>query len=352
MTEDAHDDPHPDDAEFERLLAYIGAALRVPEGETYAQRTERQERLRALFDALWRLQYPGWDNPAAPPPEPLPAPNWIVCDPPLVATPPAWRTSLVSVHGSEAERADRSKADAIIARAIEDAHADLDRSKRAEGPRRIALQVLDHHLVRGEPLPRRALELIGRALHIDPDSIITEKRRAFVRQAKATGRTSTEIASELDISRQAVDQLFDPYEPPNKVVFYLALEHTTEQGKPPRRDTRDEIARLLGQHSKVGRWPDEIAKAARVEAGRRAKGLAEDNDDAVAKALGHKDPRKVRRWMKRRDWLLAVTVEAFRLRGGLHSDPNHIIDYDRDEGMSRIMTRAESNAMRKLRAAR
>jgi len=367
----AHDDPHPDDAEFERLLAYIGAALRVPEGETYAQRTERQERLRALFDALWRLQYPGWDNPAAPPPEPLPAPNWIVCDPPLVATPPAWRTSLTSYDGPEAERADRAEADAIIARAIEDAHAALDANKRAEPPRRVALQILDHHLVRGVPLFPRALELVGRALRIDPKRITAALRRARIRE----GEVGTEaLAAEWGISRQAVEQLRDKQvDEPETLMLFLDLHRSTEQGQPPRRSTRDDIARLLAQHGKPGRWPDETRRAARVEAQRRAKAKRrardiireagnQNADDAVAKAetlclmvrnrvdavakVIRADPRKVERWMARDDWEWAVLLEAVEVRGDPRPDANRIIDYNRDEGGLRLMTRAESSARR------
>jgi len=243
---------------------------------------------------------------------------------PLLPGPPSWRTSLWSWHGAEAEQADRAKADAIIAKAVEDALAALDANSRAEPPRITALQVLDHYLARGEPLPPRALTLLSRTLRIDPRSIDAWHRRIAIRRADEAGRhTDKAIAAELGISDRAVRALRQPVENSDALLLYGAVAAAAERGQPPHRDVRDSIVRLLELLGPDGHWradvvaaihngdrdPDLVREAARVEAKRRRDGKAENDAKQVAKLI-RADHRKVQRRMERPDWEDAVLGPA------------------------------------------
>jgi hypothetical protein len=348
------DEPEYPDAEASRLLGLLAETWRVPEGETYAQRAERVRRCTELEDALYSLgSSPGATG--------IPKPEPTAIDLPLLGV-PAWGTSF------------RVAADDLVAQAVEDAHAALDANPRATGPHIVARRVLDHHFARGEHLPPRAWELLGRALRLEAKSIVAAMRRARIAAADAAGTGTKAIAAELGIGERAVRALRSkPVEQSDAMVHLLAL-----QDQPPRRSTRDAIARLLGPHEKQGRWPNEMREGARAEAQRRieAQRRADDmlreagrqNDAAavikatdMARALLRKarndalavagamdaDVRKVERWMARPNWEWAVVEEVLNLRGAPPADPHHIIDYDRDRGEHRVMTRDESREMRK-----
>jgi hypothetical protein len=250
----------------------------------------------------------------------IPKPEPIILDLPLLPGPPSWRTGF------------RDAADDLVGQAIEDAHAALDANARATGPRIAMMQVLDHHLARGEPLPSRTLELLRRVLRLDRRSITAAKRRARIRQGE---ESPVALAAEWGITRQAVEQLRDePAQESDALVTYLAVEHAAEQTQPPRRSTRDAVARLLGLLNSNGKWrrkvvqtlyaglqqPERVHDAALAEAKRRADGRAKNNADAVAEDIGL-DARTVERWMTRSEWEMAMLGQAVGLRGGLRPKP-------------------------------
>lgn len=335
MTEDACDDWHPSDAEFERLLALHAdarraytAALGAPVDETYAQRADREQRVRIACAEMDRIERAlndlSFADPDAQPITRVPYEPHL----PLLPGPPSWRTSLTSFYGAGVEQVDRVESDAIIASAVDEARAALTANPRAEPPRLLAMQVYDHHVARGERLSDHALELLARAMRIDQRSVVAAQRRARIAAAGEAGLGTKEIAAELGVDPRTV-RLLRNSQTPEDAALYTAVA----EGK-DLRALRPAVAAALDLLAKDGRWrtdvlaaihagtrnADLIWKAARVEAGRRKAGKEPNNAKLIASTMwiAHAmriDPRWVERWIARPDWEMAVTVEAVWLRG-------------------------------------
>lgn len=311
-----------------RVAAELLAARVEPEGgETYHQKSEREQRaqdaeeyLREIDARLAGLHLPvaGIDYDEQPP-------QLVSPDLPLLPGPPSWRTSLISYYGPEAERAEREQADAIIARAAHDALEAFEANPRAEPPRITAMQIYDHHVARGEPLPDLALEVLCRAMRIDARSVAAHARRAAILRGDEAGRTDAEIAAELGITDRAVRLLRKRPSPPD-VALYAAVAAGTGL-----RALRPAVARTLGLLGGDGRWRRQVSetirggirerdaflRAARIEAATRVKNvrLGEPVLSAatLASATGE-DVRKIQRWMARPAWGDAVRSQAIWLR--------------------------------------
>lgn len=128
---------------------------------------------------------------------------------PLLPGPPSWRTSVASFYGEADERFERERADALIALAVQDAlsaHAALSGNSSARQPtRRLAMQLYDHHVARGEnDLPPHNLELLARAMRVDPRQIKAQERQSAVTIGIAAGKTQRQIAAELGLSERRI----------------------------------------------------------------------------------------------------------------------------------------------------
>lgn len=356
MTEEP-EDRHPNDAEAERLLGLLAdamreraAAMEVPEGETYAQRADREQRARIARAEIDRIEQAlndlSFADPDAQPitrstKKPGPPPG------PLLPGPPSWRTSVSSYHGAEAEEVERARADAIIEAAARDALIALE--AKVEPPKIVAMQVYDHHVARGERLPDHALELLARAMRIDPRSVTALQRRAAILRADEARRSTKEIANELGIDPRSV-RLLRNRPVPDDVALFAAVAEGKDLGA-----LRPAVAAVLGLLGKDGYWrtdvlaaihvgtrnPDLAREAARVEAGRRKAGKERNNAKLIARAM-RIDPRWVERWIARSDWEMAVTAagmvvtaEAVRLRKShlLRPRKGEVIAYQRGEGL-------------------
>lgn len=371
------DDPHPDDEEAQRLLAEYGRAvatlgalqLLAPTDDGYQQaeriRDERVARgeMERIDRRLAGLHLPVEGHDFT---EPTAKPTRTPPEIPLVPGRPCWGTSF------------RDANEELVAAAVEDAHRAFDANKRAEPPRITALQVLDHYLARGEPLPPRALKLLGRALRINPRSVEAWHRWTLIRAADSAGRTTQDIVAELGISEEAVRALRKPRKKTAALVLFAAVETATAAGEPPLRSTRDAIARQLKIVDGNGRLrrkvietlhggirqPGKVREAAKAEArrrlGRRPNGKEHPRNDANALArLVGQDARDVAEWTRREWWETLVYCEEYWLReerraerrrtlqrNNTPPESKSLIDYDRAEGVVRVMARAESQAMR------
>jgi len=258
--------------------------------------------------------------------------------------------------------------DAALARAIEKALSDLTANPRAEPPRLTAMQIYDHHVARDERLPDHGLELLARAMRIDPRSVVTAQRRARIAAADEAGLSTKEIATELRIGPRAVRARRNDQTPEDAALF-----DAVAVGK-DLRALRPAVAAALGLLGEDGRWrpqvireltslperveprltgytvhqlpidddpntadveavwqdrtipsnggilePNLMREAARIEAQRRWDGQPENDAKQVALAVASKcdtkvDHRKVRRWMDRPDWERAVQSHLTWLR--------------------------------------
>jgi hypothetical protein len=358
------DEPEYPDAEAERLLAEYGRAVRAcmdaqivpPEeskvGQAMRARDERvargeMERIQKALNALGSTPNASGILKLVP----------IEPDFPLLAGPPSWRTSSyvarpagsknTPTENTPPENAARARADDVIAQAVEDAHAAFDANPRDTRPCVVALQVLDHYLVRGEVLPARPLELLRRTLRLDAKSIVAAKRRARIAAADEAGTGTKAIAAEEGISERAVRALRQPVEQSDALVHLMALEH-----HPPRRSARDEIVKLLDLPGRTVtevthdgfRHPARVRDAARTEARRRVvekRKRKAANPDAVnpdawdgtnhndAKAIARaakEDHRDVTAWTQHPGWEDAVVSEGFWLHGPRIRKRNHQAD--------------------------
>jgi len=347
----AHD-PHPNDAEFERLLALHAAARRdyaaaniiPPEGETFNRRREREQRVRIACAEMNRIEQAlndlSFADPDAQPISHTPIEPYL----PLLPGPPSWRTSSVTYDGADAEmrlcadaKMRRFPEDDALVRAVEEALVTLARKPVPPlKPRIVAMQIYDHHVARGECLPDHALKLLARAMPIDPRQIEALERRDVIARGEAEGRSQKTIAADLGISTRAVHLLRNRPVPDDVALFAAVAE-----GK-DLRALRPAVAAALDLLKK-GRWrtdvlaaihggtrnPDLVREAARVEAGRRKAGKEPNNAKLIARAM-RVDPRWVERWIARSDWETAVTVEAVWLRGW------------RGSGLYRVTARVEA----------
>lgn len=394
MTEEP-EDRHPSDAEAERLLAQFGKVLSflaplldLPPSTSRDRDVQwARDELARLQEALKALSYA---DPDAQPITHTPRVPRL----PLLPGPPSWRTSLVSHHGVEAEKRLRAEAkmrrfpeDEALARAIEKALSDLTANPRAEPPRVVAMQVLDHHVARGERLPSLALELLARAMRIDPRSVVAAQRREKIAAAGVAGIGTKEIATELGVDPRTVRARRNDQTPEDAALLAAVAE-----GK-DLRALRPAVAAALGLLDEDGRWrpqvireltslpervettlvgavvdgrfygprdarpdsavdvepvwqdrtipssggilePDLVREAARIEAQRRRDGEEPNVAKRIARAA-RIDIRRVRRLIARPDWEMAVTVEAVRLRGNemLRRREGEVIAYKRGEGL-------------------
>lgn len=342
MTNDRDPDQHLDDEEA-RLLADLALAWRdlnasqaTPPGETYSQRLDREQRARNACAEIDRLQQAldaslaSYVDPDATDPRDRDRTPPIL---PLLPGPPSWRTSVLSYHGAAAEEVDRARADAIIEAAARDALAVLQDRPRAEPPRVVAMQVLDHFVARDEvTLPPYGLDLLARAMRIDPRQIEALQRRAAIARGEAAGRSQKAIAENLGISTRAVRLLRDRSVPPDVATYAAILEgHDI-------RALRPQVASALGLiDADTGRWratvldtirgggagariPGRVREAARVEARRRQSGLQPNDAKRLAMAMGI-GVSTVERIIARPNWELNVVGEAIWLRGGLRARP-------------------------------
>jgi hypothetical protein len=317
------DEPEYPDAEASRLLAEYGRAVRacmdaqiVPPGESKVGQAMRARDERVARGEMERIQKAlnalGSTSGATGIPKPIPTEP----DFPLLAGPPSWRTGF------------RDAAVDIVAQAIEDAHAALDANPRDTRPCVVAIRVLDHYLVRGEVLPARPLELLRRALRLDAKSIVAAQRRARIDAADEVGKGTKAIAAEEGISERAVRALRQPVKQSDALVYLMSL-----QDQPPRRSTRDAIARLLRLPARIVtevthdglRHPDRVRGAAKAEARRRVAGKDRNDAKAIARAV-KEDHRDVAAWTQHPGWEGAVVSEGFWLRGPRIRKRNHQAD--------------------------
>lgn len=312
-------------AEQDRLFdAYLQAqddleALQAPQpGETYREKQDRLQRVEEAEKAIRQIET-----------DLLAVQQPIALQPilPLLAGPPSWRTLLSAYAGAQAEAAEGTAA--IIAAAAGQVIIDLNAAPRAEPPRVVAMQLLDHHVARGEPLPPIVLEAVGMAMRIDARLVTAQARRTAVLRGDEAGRSSSEIAAELGISARAVRLLRQRSAQEGVEI----LAHLAGSQGSALRAMRADVAQALGLLDADGRWRprvmeavrhglrdiDGFREAARVEARRRARGWATDDAKAVARALAM-DVRKVRRWMDRPSWQFAVMAVGYWLRQGRNAD--------------------------------
>lgn len=300
---------------------------------------------------------------------------------PLLPGPPSWRTSVASFYGEADERFERERADALIALVVQDAlasHAALSGNSSARQPtRRLAMQLYDHHVARGENnLPPHALELLARAMRVDPRQIRAHEHRAAIARGTAEGRSQKEIAADRGITPREIRRLRSrPVTP--RVALHAAIAEGADL-----RAHRPDVAAALGLVGDDGRWlppvlaavrggvveaelmreaacvdakerlrrdpfvtkaerklrkAHEAAEAARInghdtaqadlelaraiqnaQIWRRSARTKLNDEFAIAKAIGSDgaevDPHKVRRWMELPGWELLVLGEMIRLR--------------------------------------